>query len=342
MKSIDQITDICLFRENVSPRTRRKLIACPLGCTHGKVSYTIRIGAKYFVCCCDECETKWYVCLNCFRQRSHYFKFSSLKRHMTNCNPSIHCATAYASSSPLSSSITYFEFMKFKHFSRKETKEFYFHNQYDHGPSYLVGLSQYHLPNISMFLKSDEVTTQIRIADLLLGLHPSQVNCLLKVLLHFKKKITKEQPIEKWRCELPTTNNLVRKLYKNGKFAIHHNLPHPLMQTIDGHSYVSLKEIVQDSLANGYDFEPIFSDPLSDEVSNLNQSLFCKKLREKYPPQLNTVDILLTTWSDDFEPYNVKQNRGNSVWAFTCTLHVKSNNKPSSDSTYVISLGKKR
>ena len=51
--------------------------------------------------------------------------------------------------------------------------------------------------------------------------------------------------------------------------------------------------------------------------------------------------MLLTSWSDDFEPYNIKQNKGNGVWTFTVTIYSKNSNRHCFDNTYLVSLGKK-
>ena len=73
--------------------------------------------------------------------------------------------------------------MEYKKFGRKENLNFYFHNQNNQGLSYLVGWSQYHLPNVSSLLRKDEVFAQIRIADLLLGLFPKKVTVFTKLMI---------------------------------------------------------------------------------------------------------------------------------------------------------------
>ena len=137
--------------------------------------------------------------------------------------------------------LSYYEFMEFPHFGRNETRIFYFHNQNNQGLSYIVGWSQYHLPNVSSLLRKDEVFAQIRIADLLLGLFPKKVSVFSKLMVYFNDQLKNTSYADKWRCELPTTPNLIRKFYKQGKYAIHNNLPHPSVNSVHGHSYVSLK-----------------------------------------------------------------------------------------------------
>ena len=148
--SIARTSDVSIFRENLSPRTRRKLISCPNGCDHIHVSYDMRIDSKHYTCVCSECDCKWYICLNCPRQHIPYTKYRQLKRHQVTCASSSNVSNFHRS--PITNdNICYFEFMKFAHFGRKENSEFYYHDQSNRGSSYIVGLSQYHLPNISTF-----------------------------------------------------------------------------------------------------------------------------------------------------------------------------------------------
>ena len=317
--SFDNITQ---FRDIVSPRTKRRLISCPNGCNSSFVTYEFVIDAKHFTCTCGKCLIKWHVCLNCPRQFTHYLKFRSLKRHQSSCSSNVVDGNDSVINIPPINDfdrygfLSYYDFMEYKIFGRKENLDFYFHNQNNQGLSYLVGWSQYHLPNVSSLLRKDEVFAQIRIADLLLGLFPKKVTVFTKLMIFFNNELKTTSYNDKWRCELPTTPNLVRTIYKEGKFAIHNNLPYPTIKSVEGHSYISLNEIIQDALANDNDFEPVYSPPSNKEISRLNESAFCEDLIKKFPPDNDTIDLLLTRWSDNFEPYNVKQNKGNSIWVF--------------------------
>ena len=337
------MVNITSFRDNVSPKTRRNLIVCPKGCNKSSVNYEFPLDSKHFVCICSDCRTKWFICLNCSRQHTHYRNMKQLNRHQLSCNSKNNIETSAKRVNSIVSPklFSHHQFFKFTNFGRKENIEYYFHNQNNNGPSYIVGLSQYHLPNISNFLKSEEVTAQIRIADLLLGLYPKDVETLLKIFIFFDKQIKQSSPEDKWGCQLPTNFTSIRQYYKDGKHAIHSNLPYPSINQVNGHSYVSIKQIVQDALANHIEIDDIYAPPIENEIRYLNNSLFCKKLAERQRPKNKTIDILITTWSDDFEPNNVKQNKGNSVWVFTVTIYTKHENKNSTDHTYIISLGMK-
>ena len=200
------MVNITSFRDNVSPKTRRNLIVCPKGCHKSSVNYEFPLDAKHFICICCDCHSKWFVCLNCPRQHTHYRNIKQLNRHQLSCNcqNNIETSANHVNSILCPKLFSHNQFFKFTHFGRKENLEYYFHNQNNNGPSYIVGLSQYHLPNISNLLKSEEVTAQIRIADLLLGLYPKDVETLLKIFIYFDKQIKHNKPEEKWGCQLPT------------------------------------------------------------------------------------------------------------------------------------------
>ena len=56
---------------------------------------------------------------------------------------------------------------------------------------------------------------------------------------------------------VPTTPSLLRSRVLEGKYAILPNLPHPTVQKVGVHAYVSLKEIIADFLAHGTPFEKV-------------------------------------------------------------------------------------
>ena len=106
-----------------------------------------------------------------------------------------------------------------------------------------------------------------------------------KIKVNSKKRI--------WNCDLPTTLNSVRQLYKDGKYAIHNNMPTPDILKIDGHSYVPLNQIMQDALANKCSFESFYSPPFGFKVSHLNQSLCCKKfMKFIHPKKIQSILLL--------------------------------------------------
>ena len=341
------VANVVQFRDSVSPETKRRLITCPNGCDLSNVSAELVVDSKHFTCFCSECNHKWYVCLNCSRQNSHYTRLRQLKRHQSFCKTSFNDSSTSLNHFHLHPTLggnvlfSFFEFMELPHFGRNENRKFYFHNQINQGLSYIVGWSQFHLPNVSTFLRKDEVHSQVRIADILLGLFPKKIYQFTKLMEFFKSELDHLSYNDKWRCQLPTNLNMIRKFYKEGKYAIHPNLPHPSVEIIDGHSYVPLKEIIQDALANDTKYDPIFSSPTSDRVSMLNESAFCQNLFEHFHPRENTIDILLTRWSDDFEPYNIKQNKGNSIWLFSVSIYCKTQKTESHENTYVVSMGLK-
>ena len=334
-------SDITDFRELVSSRTRRQLIRCPNGCNIQSVSYEYKVDWKYFTCNCNKCSKKWYICLNCPNQSAHYLCPAQLKRHQRSCKASTCIVHPSANNIIEKKVISYHKFMKFPHFGKHENKEYYYNNQFKNGPSYIVGWSHFHLPNISSCIPKDEVLVQSRIADLMLGLVPKQIEQFVNIMQYLEERTKDCWNKVLWNCSLPKSLNDVRTLYKDGKYAIHKNIPIPSILHIDGHSYVPLEEIFQDALANNCQFEKIYSPPNGFEITCLNESKTCERIYECYPKQRDTVDLIITRWSDDFEPYNIKSNKGSSVWIMTITIYSKHEDKNSYKNTYVVAMGKK-
>ena len=269
------------------------MISCPNGCNLRIVTYEYKTEWKYFVCACSSCSTSWYVCLNCHHQTQAYLFPRQLQRHQKSCD-SWTSGFHNCGKHPLSCNlITSKKFSGFKHFGCKKNKEFYYQNQFKNGPAYIVGWSQYHLPNISSYLVADDVLCQTRIADLMLGLSPKQIEQFVNVMRYLEEKVKVNSKKKIWSCDLPTTLNSVRQLYKDGKYAIHNNMPTPDILNIDGHSYVPLNQIMQDALANKCSFESVYSPPFGFKVSHLNQSLCCKKfMKFIHPKKIQSILLL--------------------------------------------------
>ena len=134
------MVNITSFRDNVSPKTRRNLIVCPKGCNESSVNYEFPLDSKHFICICCYCHSKWFVCLNCSRQHTHYRNIKQLNRHQLSCNSQNNIETSAKRVNSIVSPklISHHPFFKFTHFERKENIEYYFHNQNNNGPSYIV------------------------------------------------------------------------------------------------------------------------------------------------------------------------------------------------------------
>lgn len=201
------ISNVNHFRDSVSPETKRRLIKCPKGFELSKVSAGLVIDSKHFTCFCSQCNVKWYICLNCPCQHSQYICLCQLKNHQSKCKTNINDSSNSLNHFHLHPTLggigyfSYFEFMELPHFGRNPNIKFYYHNQTNEGISYIVGWSQYHLPNTSSFLRKDKVYSQIRTADLLLGLYPKKNSVFTKLMAYFKNKLSLTSYADKWRYE---------------------------------------------------------------------------------------------------------------------------------------------
>ena len=237
-------------------------------------------------------------------------------------------------------------FNKLSLFGRKENKLFYFYEQFNQGVHYLIGLSQYNLNNIASLLNTDEVNCHFQLAYLFVTMNPNQIEIETEVLRYFHSNLSPSFLGRKWVCSLPMDIPTVRRLYLEGKNSILKNLPHPGSISIEGHSYVSLTEIVQDCLANDVSYCDLSTcNDSYDEnnVTHICDSKFVKDLvtEVKSNNQPKTKHIMIVRWSGDFEPNNVKKNKGNSIWTFTVTLISGNNHRHSEKNTYIVSLGPK-
>ena len=61
------------------------------------------------------------------------------------------------------------------------------------------------------------------------------------------------------------------------------NIPCLSIQNVNGYSYVPLKEMFQDALANSCTFESMYSSPQNKKIFRLDESMFCKNLSHLFP-----------------------------------------------------------
>ena len=155
--------------------------------------------SNHFSCICFICQIKWFVCLNCPKQYTHYSKQKQLKRHQISCTSNTEVTKVnYCDSSKFT--FSHAKFTTFKNFGSNKSKEFYYQNQFNYGPAYVVGWSQFHLPNTNSFLAEEEITVQIRILDLMLGLFPKQALQFFNIIQYFDGKIKLSLHQNKWSC----------------------------------------------------------------------------------------------------------------------------------------------
>ena len=124
-----------------------------------------------------------------------------------------------------------------------------------------------------------------------------------------------------------------------GKCSIKNLLQYPKVHLLDKHAYVHLQEIVADFLIYGPDIEEISTESTTC-VKHVSQSSTVRNIKVECPHPGGLV-LWFTTWSDDFDPRNIKMNLG-SIWIKTITMSVPSTGLPPggyTNHTYVVALG---
>lgn len=352
------------YHHTHSPKSHLKLFKCPNFCSTGDVfidENEINIHLKLR---CTQCNTCWYVCYNCNYQSKHFRTTHQLKRHfyttcksklMHNNNNEVDSArkkkskTVSAATNKSTLCFQFDVFSKLGLFGRKQNKMYYFYEQFNQGPHYLVGLSQYKLNNIAHLLESSEVFCHFRLAYLFLSMSPTQSHLQTKVLQYFHRNLNPAYTRRRWGCGVPLDQASIRRLYTEGANSILRQLPHPNILNVDGHSYVPISEIVQDCLANDNpicDLKNISEEYNENEVKYIWDSKNVKSIVSSIPSSSHnteneTIHIMVVRWSDDFEPNNIKKNKGNSIWTFTITIIGSENNHHCEDNTYIVAIGHK-
>jgi hypothetical protein len=221
------------------------------------------------------------------------------------------------------------------------------------GPAYFVGYSVFEVNNVATMLDPEDVDLKILIASLAGYLSRGQrakLTILLGKLLPMleipptisdptvsqtgkhtpslsppTRDSPNEQKSESLSIMLPTTPALFRSRFMEGKFAILLNLPHPSIQMVDDHAYVSWQEIVYDFLAHGTPHEEVDSSFTGFNVTYVGESKRARTIHAN-AVSLYSVDdpvvLMFNEWQDNFQVLksNKGQQKGKSVWIKTVTI----------------------
>lgn len=82
-------------------------------------------------------------------------------------------------------------------------------------PSYLVGLSQYHLKSVCKNLPAEDIMLQMKFANFFRDLPKNKVEEMVQNISRVTKRSKLAKPV--WDCKIPQTKVNVRYLYKEGK-----------------------------------------------------------------------------------------------------------------------------
>lgn len=286
---------------------------------------------------------------------------------------------------PLDESNTSLQF----NFRREESARYFRHEKVKLGAASLVGYSCFEQDNIAHCLDPEEVNLQIVIAflastlsrgnrsrlSITFGKIVSQIalghntnvelNSLLSAeildnqqigsVMNLVHPISQSSPHPKcWSLSIPDNPPEMRRRVMEGKFSLIGNLPHPYVEMVGCHAYVSLSEIIADFLGHGTPYETVDSSHSSMmSVTRIGESSFAKSIisraKELYSDNSgdspsSVITILLNEWQDDFNILNSQKGGrgGASIWIKTVTIIPPHGHRDKSlRNTYPVAVGPK-
>jgi hypothetical protein len=147
--------------------------------------------------------------------------------------------------------------------------------------------------------------------------------------------------------DLPTSDNSLRSLVRvDTNKSLAKNLPHPAVEKIGDHSYVSITQIIREVLAYGYDFEDMAEGKCGDDdkVRNIGESECARQIQAAAQNPTNPwrvdLSVGLTDFSDDYNPNNSAKT-AKSIWVKTVTICPDPKQRNQLTHTYPISFGPK-
>lgn len=308
--------DLEKFRYKYCRLSSRTNLRCSSSC-HFKVTFDIQSfeSIHWFHMKCKICRNTWYVCRNCSYQKRPYVTKPLMKRHTSKFHRKASISEISVESNEIDKEAVNEKIHIDYIFSRVQNNNYFEKDKLADGPTYLVGLSQFHLQDIKNLIPKDDVLLQIKLAHFFKDLSEQKTCQIVDIFIRMSN--ARHLPEKNLSCKIPCTRNEVKNLFKNTNTSIYKNLPYPSVTEKQNHAYISIREIISDALARGNDLPLQIEDDLDKHV-----------------------EIKIMRWSDDFEPINgTKSNRGSGILISTITLlggrkHEKSN-------TYILGVGKK-
>ncbi len=241
---------------------------------------------------------------------------------------------------------------------------YFFHENKKEGDGlkYMVGMSNFQLPNLAPDLDHEEVMMYAQTAQLASDLTRPQRDRLAN-LTSTIVDITTKQTIEQmevlsgkrerraFMIKPLITPNLIRMNLFESTTALFNIMPHPPLFKCRDHAYTLYSDICQDALGKGYDLDyiPIPTEggsPLEYPLRDITSTRQCKTLfnindHMNGDLPLHFVDLWLIEWSDDADPNSsIKNNRG-SMWFKSCTVSPTRDMIHSLSHTYPLAMGHK-
>ena len=121
---------------------------------------------------------------------------------------------------------------------------------------------------------------------------------------------------------VPTTYNNLRSTYLRGGFSIRDNLPIPKIYTKELAAYVLFSDLIKDLISIRITNVDVFNENhINDYIKSMKSERLNFLFDRYYDSNKMKIFILLSMWSDGFDPNAVCQNRG-SAWGYSITIRI--------------------
>ena len=170
--------------------------------------------------------------------------------------------------------------------SRPETNRYIEMDKKGYGPTYLASISlTLGVHNVHPSLNAGCVTEMIKLTSLMMKLsrkNGEEVIDLMNNVIDRYESLRDDSNVSEWMPRLPRDRKELRRFLLEGRNSILKNLAHPPVESINGHSSVSIIEILIWLLASGYKVEMFGADhfenwSVGQNYSKINQCLLAKK-----------------------------------------------------------------
>jgi hypothetical protein len=304
---------------------------------------------------CGTCSSSWTCCTKCTSQRVHLITSIQINRHNRQRHlKAIPVPTETTdTTSPMETEkrSTRVQIPN-TFFPRSASTHFFTNEQEGNGARCLVSKAVFSNIAVAHQLSKEDVEMFMTLAFFVNGVTRTQreqlalvLNQVVNAMIRRTKpipSIRRTKPIPSsignaiWNVPIPISKERIRATICEGKNCIRTNLPHPKIYTdIEVHAYLKPSECVADCLAHGlldgrssaHDYESLSESPLARAIHAMNKA---RGIRS----------IFLSFWCDDFEPNNMKDNRG-SVWMQTLSIETIDSGDLTVHHVYPISVGPK-
>ena len=308
------------------------------------------------------CREKWFVCKLCPVQQAHMRERAQLSRHIKKHESKNIQAPNTTSQAPKELD-TIPDTMITSYFSRDASSVFFEKAKNaaknEMAVFFLVAQAVLQDTDAASRLEEDDVHTFMSVAyfvstlsrpqresfalvtDNICNTHERQQRVsskMSKIPNHDAPPPSKHPKNPAVMIPIPRTKQDLRRTIVVGKNCLFANLPHPKVYEAGSHAYLLPSECVADLMAHGI----IDRSSASDKLHSVD-SLACSPVAQAITQaniSSNIKTIIVSRWSDDFEPNGAKDNRG-SIWISTLTIQTVTSGAPGLSHVYPIAVGHK-